>query len=101
MDESKELQDRFYKLLLALTKKYGLRYHMHFTIYGHEEDYIKVWEYHGETQGKCICNIHEKGEGKEAECYRWAVYELTYYQKQREKTEKRMCTDTVNTDLAV
>ncbi|MDE7239946.1 MAG: hypothetical protein K2N41_09590 [Lachnospiraceae bacterium] len=98
MDNEDELYGKVYELILLLVKKYHLMYHMHFTVYTHEEDFIKIWEDGKEKEGKYICNIREKGEGKKAECLRKAIYEMTYYQKQREETEKR--TDTDNTDVA-
>lgn len=87
MDEDNELYTKVYELIMLLIKKYHLMYHMHFTAYANEEDFIKVWESDKDKEGKYICNIREKGEGKKAECIRKAVYELTYYQKQREKKE--------------
>lgn len=87
MDEDKELRSKVYALVLLLVKKYHLLYHMHFTVYDHEENFIKVWERGKNKDGKYICNIQEKGEGKTERCLKKALYELTYYQKQREKTE--------------
>lgn len=92
MDEDKELRSKVYALVLLLVKKYHVLYHMRFTVYAHENDFIKMWE-RGNKDGKYICNIQEKGEGKTERCLKKALYELTYYQKQREKTE--------NADLAV
>lgn len=92
MDED-ELYSKTYDLILLLVKKYHLMYHMHFTVYAHEEDFIKIWEGDNDKVGKYICNIREKGKGKKAECLRKAMYELTYYQNQREKKE--------NADVAV
>lgn len=89
MDEKEkqdDLRGRFYDLLLMLCKKYHLLYHMHFTAYAHEEDYIKVFE-QGDGRQKMICHIHEDGEDKAEQCYRKGIEELTYYQKQREKAE--------------
>lgn len=88
MDNEDELYNKVVSLILLLVKKYHLMYRMHFTAYAHEEDFIKVWEYGKEKEGKYICNIREKGEGKKEECLRKAIYELTYYQNQREKKEK-------------
>lgn len=92
MDKDGELYNKVVSLILLLVKKYHLMYHMHFTVYAHEEDFIKVWD-GKEKKGKFICNIREKGEGKKEECLRKAIYELTYYQNQREKEE--------NADVAV
>lgn len=99
MDKDGELYNKVVSLILLLVKKYHLMYHMHFTVYEHEEDFIRVWEESKEKKGKYICNIREKGEGKKIECLKKAIYELTYYQKQREKTEEGA--NTANTDVAV
>lgn len=93
MDNEDELYDKVYKLIMVLMKKYNLTYHMHFTVYAHEEDFIRVWEVGKKKEGRYICNIREKGEGKKIECLKKAIYELTYYQNQREKKE--------NADVAV
>lgn len=82
-DKQDELRERFFNMLLRICKKYHLLYQMHYTVYAHEEDFIKVWERQGKQ--KMIIHIREKGEDKAAECYRKGIDELTYYQKQREK----------------
>ncbi len=87
MDEYKELQDRFYRLLYSLVKKYDLRFVTHFTVYDHEEDYIEVWKSR-KGRKKHICNIREKGKDKALECYKKGIDELTYYQKQKEELER-------------
>lgn len=87
-DEYKKLLDEFYHLLYGLIKKYDfIRAAMHFTVWEHEEDYIKVWEERGQDK-KIICNIHEQ---TAEECFRRGIYELKYYKKQLEekKNENR------------
>ena len=48
--------------------------HSHFSIF--DDDTIKIWEYHGETRGDCICNVKEE---TDVACLRRATQELLAY----------------------
>lgn len=86
-DEYKRLSDEFYRILYDLIKQNeSIQAAMHFTIWEHEEDYIKIWEECGVNR-KVICNIHET---TAEECFRRGIYELNYYKKQKEEKEKQI-----------
>ena len=69
-DEYKEIVRKFYEIYRPLQKKYNLRYNMHFSIYESEDDLIEIWEYSGETRGKCIVRAKET---EEIDCYKRAI----------------------------
>ena len=83
-DEYKEIVRKFYEIYRPLQKKYNLRYHMHFSIYESEDDLIEIWEYKGETRGKCIVRAKET---EEIDCYKRAIDELKNYKQEREERE--------------
>ena len=83
-DEYKEIVRKFYEIYRPLQKKYNLRYHMHFSIYESEDDLIEIWEYSGETRGKCIVRAEET---EEIDCYKRAIDELKNYKQEREEKE--------------
>ena len=83
-DEYKEIVRKFYEIYRPLQKKYNLRYHMHFSIYESEDDLIEIWEYKGETRGKCIVRAKET---EEIDCYKRAIDELKNYKQEREEKE--------------
>lgn len=79
MDEEYEkVIQEFYEIYRRLQKKYGLRMHSHFSLT--EDGLIEIWEYAGETKGRCICKVTEE---TEAECYRRAISDLKYYENSR------------------
>ena len=57
---------------------------MHFSIYESEDDLIEIWEYKGETRGKCIVRAKET---EEIDCYKRAIDELKNYKQEREERE--------------
>ena len=83
-DEYKEIVRKFYEIYRPLQKKYNLRYHMHFSIYESEDDLIEIWEYSGETRGKCIVRAKET---EDNDCYKRAIDELKNYKQEREEKE--------------
>lgn len=83
-DEYKEIVRKFYEIYRPLQKKYNLRYHMHFSIYESEDDLIEIWEYSGETRGKCIVRAKET---EDIDCYKRAIDELINYKQEREEKE--------------
>ena len=83
-DEHKEIVRKFYEIYRPLQKRYNLRSHMHFSIYEREDDLIEVWEYEGETCGKCIVRAKET---EEIDCYKRAIDELKNYKQEREGKE--------------
>ena len=78
-DEYKEIVRKFYRIYRPLQKKYNLRSHMHFNIY--DEGLIEIWEYRGETQGKCIVRAKEK---EDIDCYKRTIDELENYKQEKE-----------------
>ncbi len=83
-DEYKEIVRKFYEIYRPLQKKYNLRYHMHFSIYESEDDLIEIWEYSGETRGKCIVRAKET---EDIDCYKRAIDKLKNYKQEREEKE--------------
>ncbi len=83
-DEYKEIVRKFYEIYRPLQKKYNLRHHMHSSIYESEDDLIEIWEYSGETRGKCIVRAKET---EEIDCYKRAIDELKNYKREREEKE--------------
>lgn len=83
-DEYKEIVRKFYEIYRPLQKKYNLRYHMHFSIYESEDDLIEIWEYSGETRGKCIVRAKET---EDIDCYKRAIDVLKNYKQEREEKE--------------
>lgn len=84
-DEYKEIVRKFYEIYNPLRKKYNLRSHMHFSIYENEDNLIEIWEYDGETRGKCIVREKETEDIDCIECYKRAINELKYYESKREE----------------
>lgn len=76
----------FYQTYRPLQKRYNLRLHSHFDVYGN--DYIEIWEYKGDVRGSRICMVKEEGE---VACYRRAIEELKNYEGNRKdrSNEKR------------
>lgn len=68
----------FYQIYRPLQKRYNLRQHSHFDIYGN--NYIEVWEYKGDVRGSRIVMAKEEDE---AACYRRAIEELKSYENNR------------------
>lgn len=88
MDEYREAIRQFHELYEPLRKRYGLRCHTYFSMYG--ENLIEIWEYTGEVQGRCICRASEEDE---TACYRMAVEDLKMYKKDREDGENGTVAD--------
>lgn len=84
-DEYKEIVRKFYEIYRPLQKKYNLRSHMHFSIYESKDDPIEIWEYNGETRGKCIVRAKET---EDIDCYKRAIDELENYKQEREERER-------------
>lgn len=72
-DEYKEIVRKFNEIYNPLRKRYNLRSHIHSSIYESEDDLIEIWEYSGETRGRCI--VREK-ETEIIDCYKRAIDEL-------------------------
>lgn len=81
-DEYKEIVRKFEEIYRPLRKRYNLRSHMHFSIY--DDGLIEIWEYRGETKGKCILRVKET---ESVDCYKRAIEELNNYKKEREEAE--------------
>lgn len=73
-DERKVLEDRFHKTYRSLKKKYGLRSHESFDIFGN--NLIEIWEYKGERKGRRVCKVEEE---TPEECLRRATGDLEWY----------------------
>ncbi len=84
-DEYKQIVRKFYEIYRPLQKRYNLRSHTHFSIYESEDDLIEIWEYKGETRGKCIIRAKET---EEIDCYKRAIDELKNYKQEREEKER-------------
>lgn len=78
MEENNEqrrvLIHKFYQIYRPIQKSHGLRYHMHFDIYGN--NFIEIWEYAGEVRKRRICKVKEEDE---AACYKRAIEILIGY----------------------
>lgn len=85
-EERSRLIHEFYQTYRPLQKRYNLRLHSHFDVYGN--DYIEIWEYKGDVRGSRICMVKEEGE---VACYRRAIEELKNYESNRKdrSNEKR------------
>ena len=84
-EQRRELIRKFYKIYRPLQKSSGLRYHMHFDIYGN--NLIEIWEYEGEKRGRYICRVKEE---TETDCYKRAIEILeSYNRKDTVKHEKK------------
>ena len=74
--------DQIYR---PIQKSCGLRYHMHFDVYGN--NLIEIWEYKGEKRAHCICKVKEE---TETDCYKRAIEMLESYKgKDTFRNEKR------------
>lgn len=73
-EERSALINKFYQIYRPIQKSHGLRYHMHFDIYGN--NLIEIWEYAGERRGRCICKVKEE---TETACYKRAIEMLISY----------------------
>ena len=84
-EQRRALIHTFYQIYRPLQKSSGLRYHMHFDIYGN--NLIEIWEYEGERKGRCICKVKED---TEIACYKRAIEELESYSgRETVRHEKR------------
>lgn len=85
-EEYSRVIHEFYQTYRPLQKRYNLRLHRHFDVYGN--DYIEIWEYKGDVRGSRICMVKEEGE---VACYRRAIEELKNYEGNRKdrSNEKR------------
>lgn len=79
-EEYSRIVRKFHEVYRPLQKKYNLRSHMKFNLYG--DDMIEIWEYSGEARKKCVCKVKEE---TDAECYKRAIEELENYRTGREK----------------
>lgn len=83
--ERSALINKFYQIYRPIQKSHGLRYHMHFDIYGN--NLIEIWEYEGEKRGRYICRVKEE---TETDCYKRAIEILeSYNRKDTVKHEKK------------
>lgn len=73
-EERSALINTFYQIYRPIQKSHGLRYYMHFDIYGN--NLIEIWEYTGERCGRCICEVKEE---TETACYKRAIETLISY----------------------
>lgn len=78
-EERRALIHKFYQIYRPIQKNCGLRYHIHFDVYGN--NFIEIWEYAGEKRGRRI--VYAK-EDTETACYKRAIEELEYYGRERE-----------------
>lgn len=87
MDEEKkykEIVDDFYDTYTPLRRRYSLRLHSSFDIFGN--NMIEIWKYSGEKKVKRILKVEED---TSAECYIKATEILRGYREEQEKHEKR------------
>lgn len=75
-----EAVNKFHDIYDKVRKKYNLRLHTKFNIYG--EGFIEIYEYDGEKRGRCVVKINEEDE---AECYLRAAAALEMYISAKEK----------------
>lgn len=84
-EERRELINTFYRMYRPIQKINGLRYHMHFDMYGN--NFIEIWKYEGDRKKRCICKVKEE---TEIECYKRAIEMLKSYSgKETVNYEKR------------
>lgn len=81
-DEYGKIVGKFYEIYRPLQRRYNLRSHMCFSIY--DDGLIEIWEYRGETKGKCILRVKET---EDVDCYKRAIEELDNYKKERDEAE--------------
>lgn len=55
-----------------------------------EDDLIEIWEYNGETRGRCIVREKEK---EIIDCYKRAIDNLKNYKREREERERERKAD--------
>lgn len=79
-EERRELLREFYRIYRPLQKRYNLRMHSHFDIYGN--NFIEIWKYEGEKRAASVCKAREDNE---VACYKRAIEELKSYGKRGEK----------------
>lgn len=87
-EEYSRIVRKFYEVYRPLQKKYNLRSHMKFNLYG--DNMIEIWEYSDEARKKCVCKVKEE---TDAECYKRAIEELENYRTEREGTAHGKGTD--------
>ena len=80
-DEYEETVKKFYEIYRPLQKKHNLRSHISSSLY--DDSLIEIWEYRGETKGKCILRVKEP---EEIDCYKKAIEQLEGYKKKREES---------------
>lgn len=96
-EEYSRIVRKFYEVYRPLQKRYNLRCHMHFDTCEKNDGLIEIWEYKGETRGKCIVRAKET---EEIDCYKRAIDELKNYMKEREEITHGKRTDMVRRGLA-
>lgn len=87
MDEDKKYKkivDDFYDTYTPLRRRYSLRLHSSFDIFGN--NMIEIWKYSGEKKVKRILKVEED---TSAECYIKATEILKQYREETAKREKR------------
>lgn len=81
----KEIVDSFYEVYTPLRRRYSLRLHSSFDVFGN--NMIEIWKYNGEKKVNRILKV--EGDTSE-ECYIRATDLLEQYGKEMERSEKRV-----------
>ena len=80
-EERTELMHEFYRIYRQMKKTMDIRHHTYFDIYGN--NLIEIWKHEGKRrERKYICKVKEE---TETACYRQAIFEMLYYQREMEK----------------
>ena len=82
--ERRTLIHEYYQIYRPLQKKYGLKEHSHFDIYGNNR--IEIWEYGRSRKGTSICEISEDDE---VTCYKRAIEMLENYRQLKKESEEK------------
>ena len=82
--ERRALIHEYYQIYSPLQKRYGLKEHSHFDIYGNNS--IEIREYGSGRTGTSICEIREDDE---VTCYKRAIEILENYRRLKEESEEK------------
>lgn len=74
---------QFYEIYRPLQKKYNLRMHSYFDIYG--EGLIEIWEGGSSRKRNHVCRIKEN---RKIWCYKRAIEELKNYESSRKEKQR-------------
>lgn len=75
----------FYTTYRPLQRRYNLRMRSHQSIY--DDGFIEIWEYNGESRGRCVCKAKE---ADDVALYKSATDWLKDYAHRKEKRESEV-----------